>query len=105
MLKITSSRENEKSFRVRLCGQLTKEYLAELERTLTSENVEPRNVALDLANVTFVDREAMVFLCSAKSRSIAIENCPSYVIRWIKQEGLCSSASAESKDSNEANSR
>ena len=105
MLKITSSRENEKSFRVRLCGQLTKEYLAEVERTLASDDVEPQTVALDLSNVTFVDREAMVFLCSVKARSIAIENCPSYVIRWIKQEGLCSSASADAKDSNKANSR
>jgi hypothetical protein len=48
-------------------------------------------VALDLANVTFVDRDAMVFLCSAKARNIAIENCPSYVIRWIQQERLCGS--------------
>jgi len=31
----------------------------------------------------------MVFLCSAKARNIAIENCPSYVIRWIQQERLC----------------
>jgi ABC-type transporter Mla MlaB component len=102
VLKITSSRENENSFRVKLCGQLTKEYLSEVERTLATENVETETVALDLANVTFVDREAMVFLCSAKARNIAIENCPSYVIRWIKQEGLCGSAS---DDSNEANSR
>jgi hypothetical protein len=43
-----------------------------------------------------------VFLCSVKARKIAIENCPSYVIRWIKQEGLCSSASNKS---NEANSK
>ena len=100
VLKITSNRENEKSFRVKLCGQLTKEYLAEVERTLASENAEPQTVALDLANVTFVDREAMVFLCSVKARSIAIENCPSYVIRWIKQEGLCSSASNKSNEAN-----
>lgn len=99
MLKITSSRENEKSFRVRLCGQLTKEYLQEVERMLASENVEADSVALDLANVTFVDREAMVFLCSVKARKIAIENCPSYVIRWIKQEGLCGSAPDDSTES------
>ena len=89
MLKITPTRENEKSLRVRLCGQLTKEYLPELERTLSGEKTESQAVALDLANVTFVDREAMVFLCSAKARNIAIENCPSYVIRWIQQERLC----------------
>lgn len=89
MLKITSTRENEKSCTVRLCGKLTKEYLPEVERTLAGESTDGQKVALDLANVTFVDREAMVFLCAAKGRNIAIENCPSYVVRWIQQERLC----------------
>ncbi len=89
MLKITPVREDEKSLRLRLCGQFTKEYVGELERALLNESIETQTVALDLANVTFVDREAMVFLCSAKARNIAIENCPSYVIRWIQQERLC----------------
>src|SRR6266850_7981710 len=88
-MKITPVRVDPKSLKVCLCGQFTKEYVPELERTLASEGVEGQTVALDLANVTFVDREAMVFLCSAKSKNIAIENCPSYVIRWIKQERLC----------------
>jgi len=35
----------------------------------------------------------MVFLCSAKARNIGIENCPSYVIRWIQQERLCGGSS------------
>ena len=87
MLKITPTRE-EKSFKVRLCGQLTKEYIPEVERLLADEGAGTAT-SLDLANVTFVDREAMVFLCSAKARNIAIENCPSYVVRWIQQEGLC----------------
>ena len=92
MLKITPTRENEKSFKVRLCGQLTKEYLPEVERLLAGEAAASQVMSIDLANVTFVDREAMVFLCSAKSKNIAIENCPSYVIRWIQQERLCGSS-------------
>jgi hypothetical protein len=89
VLKITPTRESGSSFRVRLCGQLTKEYIPEVERLLSNEGSTSQTTSLDLANVTFVDREAMVFLCSAKARNIAIENCPSYVIRWIQQEGLC----------------
>jgi hypothetical protein len=89
MLKITPSRE-DKSLKVQLCGKLTKEYVPEIERLLATEGGPPETISLDLANVTFVDRDAMIFLCSAKSRNIVIENCPSYVIRWIKQEGLCS---------------
>src|SRR2546421_9474119 len=94
-MKITPVRVDPRSLKVCLCGQFTKEYVPELERTLSVESAEGQTVALDLANVTFVDREAMVFLCSAKSKNIAIENCPSYVIRWIQQERLCGSAGAD----------
>jgi ABC-type transporter Mla MlaB component len=87
VLKITSVLDDSKSLKVCLCGQFTKEYVPELERALAAETAE--SVALDLANVNFVDRDAMVFLCSAKSKNIAIENCPSYVVRWIQQERLC----------------
>ena len=88
MLRITPTREGDKSLQVRLCGQLTKDYLPEVQRLL-EEGSGSQTVSLDLTNVTFVDREAMVFLCAAKSRNIVIQNCPSYVIRWIQQENLC----------------
>ena len=98
MLKISPTRENDKSFKVRLCGQLTKEYLAEVERLLDTEGAASETKSIDLANVTFVDRDAMVFLCAAKARNIIIENCPSYVIRWIQQERLCGPSSQNSSD-------
>ena len=97
MLKITPTRENEKSLKIRLCGQLTKEYLPEVQRQL-DEGGASQTLSLDLANVTLVDREAMVFLCAAKSKNIVIENCPSYVIRWIQQERLCGSSDHNSPD-------
>ena len=95
MLKISPTRENEQSFKIRLCGQLTKEYLPEIERLLADESSANQKTSIDLENVTFVDRDAMMFLCSTRSRNIAVENCPSYVIRWIRQEGLCSGSSEE----------
>jgi ABC-type transporter Mla MlaB component len=98
VLKISPTRENEKSFKVRLCGQLTKEYVPEVERLLADEGASAETKSIDLANVTFVDRDAMVFLCSAKARNIIIENCPSYVIRWIQQERLCGPSSQNSSD-------
>jgi len=95
VLKITTT-QDEKSLTVHLCGQLTGEYVAELEKALTPD--QTKNIALDLSNVTFVDRQAMVFLCGIKSR-ITIENVPSYVTRWIEQEGRCGgSLSRESSE-------
>jgi anti-anti-sigma regulatory factor len=89
VLKITTIRESPERLTVHLCGQFTAEYVPELQRALAPENTGEGKIALDLSNVTFVDRDAMVFLCGAKSRNVAIENIPSYVTRWIEQEGRC----------------
>ena len=99
MMKITSVRVDHGLLTLRLSGQFTKEYVTEVERTVA--NAEARTVRLDLANVTFVDREAMAFIGSAKSKNIAIENCPTYVIRWIEQERLCSGCSSPSDGDNQ----
>ena len=77
---------------MRLCGQLTGEYVPELQQALTAAGTQTSHIALDLSNVTFVDRDAMVFLCGVRSRNIPIENIPSYVMRWIEQEGRCGSS-------------
>jgi ABC-type transporter Mla MlaB component len=88
MLKITPMR-NEKSFGLELSGNFTEEYLPEIERLLREEPTGLSAVSLDLANVTLVDRAAMLFLLSARTRNVVVENCPSYVTLWIEQEGLC----------------
>jgi anti-anti-sigma regulatory factor len=86
VLKITTTRKESDSLTVHLCGQLTSEYVPELEKALNP--TEAPQIALDMSNVTFVDRKAMEFLCGVKSR-ISIENIPSYVMRWIEQEFRC----------------
>ena len=98
MLKITTIRETPERLKVCLCGQFTAEYVPELQRTLSPENTDAKKIALDLSNVTFVDRDAMVFLCGAKSRNVAIENIPSYVTRWIEQEGRCGPSHPKSSE-------
>jgi hypothetical protein len=87
MLKITKQTETAKLLKVNLHGGFTGEYVPEVEKALSDNGCPKGKVALDLMNVTFVDREAMEFLCRAMSRKkIAIENIPSYVSRWIEQE-------------------
>ena len=87
MLKITKQIESTTLIRVRLHGSLTAEYVPEVEKILFENGCKKGKVALDLMNVTFVDREAMEFLRRAISRKkMAIENIPSYVTRWIQQE-------------------
>jgi ABC-type transporter Mla MlaB component len=99
VLKITTVQENPESIRLHLYGRFTGEYVPEVEKVLSEQSAGVRAAALDLANVVFVDRAAMEFLCAAKSRNVAIENIPSYVIRWIEQEGRCRPAASDPSDS------
>ena len=87
MLKITKQTESAKVVRVKLHGSFTGKYVTEVEKALLENGCKRGKVALDLMNVTFVDRKVMEFLSRAISRKkIAIDNVPSYVTRWIEQE-------------------
>ena len=86
MLKITKQTEKSRISTVSLHGHFTGEYVPEVEKALSGNGCKGGKLALDLRNVTFVDRTAMEFLCRAKSKEIRIENAPSYVTRWIEQE-------------------
>lgn len=87
MLKITTVADNAESFRVNLYGRFTGDHVPEVEKALAGRRADTQKAALDLADVTFVDRAAMKFLCTAKSGHVSVENLPSYVQRWMAQEG------------------
>lgn len=86
MLKITQQAENPEIVRVNLSGHFTSEYVPEVEKALVQNGNNSKKCALDLMNVTFVDRPAMEFLRGAQSRKIKLDNLPSWVKRWIQQE-------------------
>ena len=81
VLKITTTQDEPKTLTVHLCGQLTSEYVPELAGVLNPESAP--QIALDMSNVTFVDRKAMEFLCGVKSR-VSIENIPASDIDYFK---------------------
>jgi ABC-type transporter Mla MlaB component len=86
VLKITTDNENPEFITVNLCGRFTGEYVPEVEKELSRTSTRWKKLALDLAKVTFVDREAIMFLCAVRSRNIAIQNTPLYVGLWMEQE-------------------
>ena len=86
MLKITQDAKIPEIVRVSLSGHFTSEYVPEVQKALVRNGIKLKRRALDLLNVTFVDRAAMEFLRTAQSRKIKLENLPSWVNRWIQQE-------------------
>ena len=86
MLRITTNNKNPEFITVNLCGRFTREYVPEVEKVLSSSGTKLKKLALDLTEVTFVDRTAITFLCAARSKTIAIQNVPLYVRLWMEQE-------------------
>jgi hypothetical protein len=83
MLKIRRSTNGKIVFT--LSGRIEIEDVAELQRLLALE-LSDRSLALDLADVTLVDREAVKFLAHCEGDSIQLENCPPYIREWIQRE-------------------
>lgn len=83
MLKIQRKTNGGVTFT--LSGRIEAEDIDELRRLLELEGADSR-IALDLRDVTLVDRDAIKFLADCEVGSIGLENCPPYVRKWIGQE-------------------
>jgi hypothetical protein len=83
MLNIQRSSNGEVVFT--LSGRIEIEDVSELQRLL---DLEPagRGIALDLLDVTLIDREAVTFLAYCERRGIRLENCPAYIREWMEAE-------------------
>ena len=68
-----------------LSGRIEGGDLDELRRLLELEEAGG-HIALDLKDVTLVDRDAVKFLADCGADNIKLENCPPYVREWIGRE-------------------
>lgn len=68
-----------------LSGRIEAEDVTELERLLSLERAD-QQVALDLGDITLIDRNAVPFLASCEAGGIRLENCPAYIREWIETE-------------------
>src|ERR1700722_14626602 len=80
MLKIQRSSERPVAFS--LSGRIQMEDVAELQRVL---GLEPagEDIALDLRDVTLIDRDAVKFLSRCRAENIKLKNCPAYIREWM----------------------
>lgn len=68
---------------LRLSGRIESEQLPSL--ALEIENTVPP-IALDLQDVTLVDREAVRFLGAREAEGVELLHCPPYIREWIARE-------------------
>ena len=67
---------------VALTGSVSEDVLPEIHRIIKTD----RRVALDLSEVTLMDRTAARFFAEQIQRGIELVDCPSYLKRWILRE-------------------
>jgi ABC-type transporter Mla MlaB component len=68
-----------------LVGQIETEHLSELQRLFELENVTD-HIALNLQDVTLIDRDAVKFLARCEADRIELQSCPAYIRAWIDRE-------------------
>jgi hypothetical protein len=83
VLKIERSANGGIVFRV--SGRIELDDITELRRLLALEDVD-HHLALDLGDVTLVNRDAVTFLARCEEDGIKLRNCPPYVRKWLEKE-------------------
>jgi len=83
MLKIQRAANGEVVFTV--SGRLAAENVGDLQ-TLFDSEAKGRRIALDLKDLTLVDRDAVSFLKRCEAENIKLKNCPAYIREWIIRE-------------------
>jgi anti-anti-sigma regulatory factor len=84
VLKITRAANGEVV--IKLSGRMDAENVGELQK-LVSKEPNDRPIALDLADLTLVDQDAVSFLRRCEAENIQLKNCPAYIREWITGEG------------------
>lgn len=84
-LRIQRSTEAE-SVILTLTGRIEVEDIAELQRAIHLEKGEQR-IALDLKDLTLINRDAVKFLAHCEANNITLTNCPAYIRKWIGPGG------------------
>jgi hypothetical protein len=72
----------EQGVALHISGRIAGEDLEVLRTALE----EVRVVAIELAEVELVDRDAVKFLALSEANGVALRNCPAYIREWITRE-------------------
>jgi len=83
MLRIQSTVNRETLFTV--SGRMDSANLVELKNLIDAETAD-RPMALDLKELTLVDRDAVTFLKRCESKGVELRNCSAYIRQWITRE-------------------
>jgi anti-anti-sigma regulatory factor len=83
---IESRIEHTGTVKLALAGRMNANSLGELRRAIERIRRRRGRVALDLGEVTLLDRQSLLFLSEQINDEIELINCPAYLESWIKKQ-------------------
>jgi ABC-type transporter Mla MlaB component len=86
MFSLISVPNANDSVTLALTGNVSEDVLPEIDRWIDSGRRTNAKVALDLSEVTLIDRVSARFFAEQVQRGIEIVDCPSYLRPWILRE-------------------
>ncbi len=68
---------------LRVCGRIRAQHVNVIKELIERERGE---VALDLTEVTLIDRNAVTVLAITERKGVELRNCPAFLREWISSE-------------------
>ena len=87
MLKITAQRKNGSTVTLKLTGKIHGEWVALLADECRKAQYAAKQVALDLAEVTYIDDHGLRVMQSLSPEQVRVINCPAFVAELLGQRG------------------
>jgi ABC-type transporter Mla MlaB component len=87
MLRISANEVAGEPLTLRLDGQVNGQWVKLLQRMCEAQLRKGIQVAIDLKNVSFADRDGIALLRSLKDRRVEILNALPFIAEQIKREG------------------
>jgi hypothetical protein len=88
MLRIEENESLDEAVSLRVEGQATGRWVAEIRKACETSLANGRKVVLDLAGVSFANREAIALLLEFRSRGVALVNCSPLLTEQLKRHIL-----------------
>ena len=86
MLKISQTEPMDNTVTLRLEGRIVGPWVAELRQSCEAILRESRSLRLHLADVEFMDANAVFFLASLPSSAVALIECPPFAMAQLNAE-------------------
>lgn len=80
--------EDPATIKLSLAGKVIGPCLGELRRKIDRARKMHRRIAIDLSEVTLLDRHGLEFLAAQDCEEICLLNCPEYIEPWIARERI-----------------